>query len=276
MFAASLNLRFLNPLHTLLSDRMLGLFQKRLRALVGTCLVLCCDLACAHNLKIYCDEDYPVQFFDKQGQLTGMSIEIVKEIQRRLGVADAIQVVPWARGLDKLDRDPNTMLLTMARTPEREALYQWVGPVVVVEYGLYAKSSSTLQVRNLDDAKKVGLIGVYRNDIRDQTLTRFGFTNLDRAASNVSSFKKLMIGRIDLVADTRLGAERQAVALGYQASDVKLVFPLFKTYLYFGVSKSTDHYVVARWNAVLEGMKKDKTFLKIQKKYLSEPELSQQ
>jgi len=147
---------------------------------------------------------------------------------------------------------------------------------VVVEYGLYGRSSANLQVQSLEDAKKVTLIGVYRNDIRDQTLTRFGFNNLDRAASNVSNFKKLMIGRIDLVADTRIGAESQVMALGYQASDVKLVFPLFKTFLYFGVSKSTDRYIVARWNAVLEGMKKDKTFLKIQKKYLSEPELSQQ
>ena len=78
------------------------------------------------------------------------------------------------------------------------------------------------------------------------------------------------------MADTRIGAQSQALALGYKESDVKLVFPLFKTYLYFGVSKSTDPYIVACWNAVLEGMKKDKTFLKIQKKYLTEPELSQQ
>lgn len=251
-------------------------YQRLLLALIGLSLLLLSDCVCAHNLKIYCDEDYPVQFFDKQGRLTGMSIDIVQEIQKRLNINDTIQVVPWARGLDKLNNEPNTMLLTMARTPERESMYQWIGPVVVVEYGLYGKSSTHYTIQTLEDAKKVHLIGVYRNDIRDQTLTRLGFTNLDRAASNVSSFKKLMIGRVDLVADTRLGAESQAVALGYQASDVKLVLPLFKTYLYFGVSKSTDRYIVARWNAVLEGMKKDKTFLKIQKKYLAEPELSQQ
>ena len=123
-------------------------------------LLLISHLASAHNLKIYCDEDYPVQFFNKQGQLTGMSIDIVQEIQKRLGVADPIQVVPWARGLDKLDHEPNTMLLTMARTPEREVFYQWVGPVVVVEYGLYGKSTATFEIQTLDDARKVHLIGV--------------------------------------------------------------------------------------------------------------------
>ncbi len=104
--------------------------QQCLLALVCTFTVLNNSLANEHSLKIYCDEDYPVQFFDKQGRLTGMSVEIVQEIQRRLGVSDPIQVVPWARGLDKLDHEPNTMLLTMARTPERDSRYQWVGPVV--------------------------------------------------------------------------------------------------------------------------------------------------
>jgi polar amino acid transport system substrate-binding protein len=122
----------------------------------------------------------------------------------------------------------------------------------------------------------VKLIGVYRDDIRDQTLTRLGFTNLDRASSNVSSFKKLMIGRIDLYTDTKLGAESQAIGLGYKASDVKLIFPLFKSHLYFGVSKSSNPALVEKWNAALEEIKRDKTFIKIQRKYFSEQEISHQ
>lgn len=241
-------------------------------------LLLCGMSMSAHgqSLQIFCDEDYPVQFFDKQGQLTGMSVEMAQEIMRRLGIHESIQVVPWARGLDKLDHEANTILMTMARTPERESSYQWIGPVVSVEYGLYAKATNPIKLTSLDEAKKVKLIGVYRNDIRDQTLTRLGFTNLDRASSNVSSVKKLMIGRIDLYADTRLGAENQAISLGYRASDIKLVLPLFKTYLYFGVSKLTDPSIVNRWNETLDEMRKDKTFHKIQKKYLAPYELSRQ
>lgn len=222
----------------------------------------------AQTLAIYCEEDRPLQFYGSDGKLTGMTIEIVQEIQKRVGNHDAIQVVPWARGLDKIDNNPNTLLFSMARTPERENSYQWIGPIMANIYGLYAKADSPLQVHNIEQAKNISLIGVYRDDIRDQTLTRLGFTNLDRASSNISSFKKLMMGRIAVYTDSQLGVESLALASGFKASDVKLIFELFKSELYIAVSKATSPALVEKWNQALEEMKRDKTFARIQQKYL--------
>lgn len=222
----------------------------------------------AQTLELYCEEDRPLQFYGSDGKLTGLTIEIVQEIQKRTGNTDTIQVVPWARGLDKIDHNPNTLLFSMARTPERENSYQWIGPIMANMYGLYAKADSTLQIRTIEEAKKISLIGVYRNDIRDQTLTRLGFTNLDRASSNISSFKKLMMGRIAVYTDSRLGVESLAVTSGFKASDVKLIFELFKSELYIAASKTTSPTLVEKWNQTLEEMKRDKTFARIQQKYL--------
>lgn len=233
-------------------------------------------LSLAQTMAIYCEEDRPLQYYDQHGQLTGFSIDIIQEIQRRVGNTDKIQVVPWSRGMDKLNNDPNTILMTMARTPEREALYQWIGPISAIQYLFYVKADSNIKINSLEDAKKIRLIGVYRDDIRDQTLTRLGFKNLDRASSNISSFKKLMIGRVDAYADSKLGVESLAIASGYKVSDVKAIFPLFKSRLYFGVSKTTDPAIVARWDQALVEMKADKSFLKIQRKYLTEQEILQQ
>ncbi len=230
----------------------------------------------AQTLSIYCEEDRPLQFYDQDHQLTGLGVDVLQEIQKRVGNKDKIQVVPWSRGMSKLNHDPNTILMTMARTPEREALYQWIGPIASVEYALYGKADSELKIDSIENAKKIHLIGVYRDDIRDQTLTRLGFNNLDRASSNISSFKKLMIGRVDVYADSKMGVESVAIASGYQVSDVKLIFPLFKSGLYFGVSKATNPTIVSKWNRALNDMKSDKTFLKIQRKYFTEQEILQQ
>ncbi|MFC0349363.1 substrate-binding periplasmic protein [Undibacterium danionis] len=229
---------------------------------------LFCASVAAQSLALYCEDDRPLQFFDEEGKLTGMTIEIVREIQKRVGNNDPIQVVPWSRGIDKINANPNTLLFSMARTPERESLYQWIGPIKANTYGLYARADSNLEINSLEDAKKIPLIGVYRGDIRDQTLTRLGFTNLDRASSNISSFKKLMIGRISAYTDSKLGVESLALASGYAASDVKFVFELFKSDLYIAASKSTSPAIVKKWNAALESMKKDKTFHQIQQKYV--------
>lgn len=238
-------------------------------------LTIFCPIIFAQNktsptLSLYCEDDKPLQYFDKNKKLTGLTVEIVQEIQRRLSNTDPIQVVPWSRGMDKLNNNPNTLLFTMARTPERENLYHWIGPILSIEYGLYVKADSKIKIDKLEDAKKIGLIGVYRDDIRDQTLSHLGFTNLDRASTSTSSFKKLMIGRIAAYADANRGVGISANAAGYKVSDVKLAFNLFKSHLYIAVSKETDTELVAIWNKTLNEMKKDKTFLKILKKYNEE------
>nr|WP_314858449.1 transporter substrate-binding domain-containing protein [uncultured Undibacterium sp.] len=219
------------------------------------------------ELSLYCEDDKPLQFYDENKKLTGLTVDVVQEIQRRIGNKDRIQVVPWSRGIDKLNKEPNSFLFTMARTPDREHLYQWIGPILFIEYGLYVKADSSIQVNKLEDAKKIGLIGVYRDDIRDQTLRKLGFTNLDQASSVASSFKKLMVGRIAAYADAKKGVAITAKLAGYQATDVKLAYDLFKSSLYIAVSKDTDAAIVAQWNSALEDMRKDKSFLKILKKY---------
>lgn len=245
---------------------MLKLFQFHLR-LIALSTLLLSGSGMAQTLALYCEEDRPLQFYGADGKLTGFTTEIVQEIQKRVGNKDKIQVVPWARGLDKINNNPNTLLFSMARTPEREEAYQWIGPIMANIYGLYAKANSTLRINNIEEAKQLNLIGVYRNDIRDQTLTRLGFTNLDRASSNISSFKKLMMGRIPVYTDSKLGVESLALASGYQATDVKLIFELFKSELYIAASKNTDKRIVDQWNQALEQMKHDKTFAKIEQKY---------
>lgn len=221
----------------------------------------------AEKLFLYAENDHPLQFVDDGGKLTGFTVELVKEIQKRVGNRDLIQIVPWSRGLYKLDNEKNTLLFSMAKTPERESKYQWIGPISTMKYGFYVKSDSPIKITNLEDAKKIDSIGVYRNDILDLALTRRGFKNLDRADSNVSSLKKLMIGRVTVYAGAPVAVQKVVDLAGYSIEDVRLAFEFMRTTLYIAASKDTDPNIVAKWNKALEEMKKEKVFLNIQKKY---------
>ena len=209
----------------------------------------------------------PLQFVGGDGNLTGFTIEIVKEIQKRVGNNDEIHLVPWARGLATLNTEPNSILFTMARTAERNSKYQWIGPISETTYGFYVKADSTLKITSLEDAKRVGLIGVYRDDVRDQFLTKQGFTNLDRANSNLSSFKKLMLGRNVMYADSLMGVKSLAENAGYKLTDVRVAYNFMKIQLYIAASKDTDPLIVAKWNRALGDMKKGNAFMAIHKKY---------
>ncbi|MBF0442174.1 MAG: ABC transporter substrate-binding protein [Oligoflexales bacterium] len=162
---------------------------------------------------------------------------------------------------------PNIALFAMARTPDRDPLYHWVGPVMEVNYSFIVKADSKIVINNMDDAKKLTAIGVFQNDARDVILTKAGFTNLDRNITGDLNYKKLMMGRLDAVAASDLFPVK-AVDAGFSPKDFRIVYSFKKIQLYVVMSKKTDPAIVKTWNDTLDNMKKDGTFLSIQEKYL--------
>ena len=215
----------------------------------------------AQSLEIFCEDDRPLQFRTADEHLTGLAVEVVQEIQKRVGNTDPIKMVPWARGLQYLNEKPNVVLFSMGRTADRNDLYHWVGPISEKVMGLYVKADSPIQIKSLDDAKKVERIGVYRDDLRDQYLTQAGFTNLERTNGSAQNYKMLIIGRIDMFASS----EYEVADNGY--TDVKLAFAFLKTQAFIALSKKTDPAVATRWNSALADMKKDGSFEAIFHKY---------
>jgi len=221
----------------------------------------------AEPLTIYCEDDPPNQMVGAEGQLTGMSVEIVTELQKRIDNRDPIQLVPWARGYDAVQKTPGTVLFSMSRTAERDALFHWVGPILVSSYAFYARADSRIVIRGLEDARKLRRIGVYNNDVRDTFLTQAGFTNLDRAANNIQNFKKVMAGRLDVFASAPISIEDEARAAGCRASDIKHVYTFMEVQLYIVLSKGTPEDVVKAWTDAFASLRRDGTFARIHRKY---------
>ncbi len=247
--------------------------MKNLRITIVTLMLIISLSISAQSLTIYCEDDKPIAFIGEDGKLTGFAVEVVHEIQKRVGNTDEIKMAPWARGLNEIDTKPDTMLFAMARNAERNPLYQWIGPIDEAKYGFFVRADSNIKITKLDDAKKVKSIGVYRGDIRDQYLTKEGFTNLERTKDNVANFKKLMFGRIDMYSSTPGSARIEAELAGFKFSDVKLAYIFMKTQLYIAASKGTNPAIITKWNKALTSMKQDGSFKAIYKKYFPKADL---
>lgn len=218
-------------------------------------------------LRIYTEIAPPNQYLDGKGQLTGFSIELVREIQKRIGNHDPIELVPWVRAYNELESEPNVVIFSVARSAKRNPLFQWVGPIGESSFVFYVKASSPHVIKSLQDARKIGLIGVYKEDVLDQYLTRLGFTNLDRSLDQAVMLKKLMDDRIDALAGSPVGMEESARSAGVRFEDLRETFTLLKVQTYFAFSKRTPGSVVRSWADALAAMKKDKTFESIHRKY---------
>ncbi len=155
------------------------------------CNVLLSIPATAQELTIITEEYPPVSFLE-EGIITGSSAEVVREILRRLNLPDNIVILPWVRGYNILKTRPNVVLFSTARTKERESLFHWVGPLCTARNGFYIRKGSAIRINSLEEAKRVGSIATYKEDVREQMLKTWGFTNLDSSKSPTSNLKKLM------------------------------------------------------------------------------------
>lgn len=221
------------------------------------------SLLLAQPLAIYTEISPPYQILDADGHLTGSSTEVLRELQKRLGNRDPIDVVPWVRGYRLALEQPNVLLFSMARTKERENLFHWVGPLQETVYSFYVRADSPLVIQSLADARKLKLIGVYREDVWDQYLSKQGFTNLDRSLDNQIILKKLMNGRIEAMVSTAVSIGDLTKAAGFRREDVREAFPFLKVQLYFAFSKATPAATIQAWDRALRAMKQDGTFERI-------------
>ena len=221
----------------------------------------------ADRLRIMAENVAPVNFI-KDGEWSGATAEVVKEILRRLDQKNAIEEVPWARGYQIVQEAPNTVLFSMARTPERENLFHWVGPVSIFQSGFYARKDSKISIRSLDEARLVKRIGTYRNDVRETFLLQNGFRNLQRTNSNESNLRKLLTGRIDLWATSNIEAASVPRQYGEDPTDLRHVYSFQKFVLYIAISKQTPLHIVRGWQHTLDRMKADGSFASISRRWL--------
>jgi polar amino acid transport system substrate-binding protein len=214
-----------------------------------------------HNLQIVSDSQSPGMFADVQGKPIGLMVDVVTEIQRRLGTTDQIQLLPWTRALHMAKIQPNVVILSLARTPEREDLFHWVTLVMRKPWVLYAKRGAGITVKTLDDAKKVKSIVVERADIRADWLKSKGFTNLEEVNDTALNIKKLLAGHVSLIFTSPQDASQWCQQLGVKMNDLEpVLFPNFSL-SYIAMSRNgTSMEIVKKWQETAQQIKDDGTF----------------
>lgn len=222
-------------------------------------------VARAANLQLLTEENPPGSFL-KDGQPAGAGVEMILEMARRAGMETPIQFLPWARAYAMAQEEPEVGLFSTTRTPERDPLFQWVGPIIRVNWTLYAKAGSTIAINSLEDAKQYA-IGTYLDDAREQFLKQQGFPKLDSVTNNTANVVKLLNDRIDLWVANSIGMPLLAADAGVQPQDLAPVFVIKTADLYLAFSKGTSQATVDAFAKALADMRADGTFAAIYKKW---------
>lgn len=245
--------------------------MNRYARVLGECLlaaVLACSTASAATLRLL-TEDSPPNNFVQNGKLTGLSVEVAQEIMRRLGSTQPIELMPWARAY-RIATDSSSgsvALFMMGRTPEREPLFQWVGPLATSITAFYGRSGGAPQIASLADARALPNILVPREWFSYRMLAELGFTNLEPVDSPETMMRMVMKGRAPVFVISNGMLPPLANKVGAQESDFKQLFVLAKTQGHLAFSLATPPEMVRRWQQTLDEMKRDGTFLRLFKRW---------
>ncbi len=243
-----------------------------MKAICSILIFLACLLGFAANATAgtfsIMTEEYPPFNYTENGQLTGLSYDVMIELLKRVGHPNNIQVQSWSRSYKLIQAKDNRILFSMTRTKQREPLFKWVGPVATNKWVFFAKKGSSIKINSLDDARTAKRIGTYKDDAAELFLKESGFTNIDSVIDDAVNVKKLLAGRIDLWIVGHLQGLHKARAAVGDSTVLEKVFDVKDTQLYIAFSRSTPDAVIAKWQAALDGIKKDGTYDKILKKYM--------
>jgi len=151
------------------------------------------------------------------------------------------------------------MLFAMARNPEREKLFQWVGPIYHARTSLFALQDFDLTVTSLSQAKGYR-IGVLRNDIGESLLAESGFTGngLIRVSSLDQLILMLKARRIDMICSTESSLKDAMARKPSLSIPYVFVLKVGEIETWYAFSRNTDPALVARFQKALSAIEPER------------------
>jgi polar amino acid transport system substrate-binding protein len=218
-------------------------------------------------------EEMPPFNYTENGEVTGMATEVVRGVLDRTGLSATFVVYPWKRAYQTALRQPNVLIYSIGRNPDREEKFQWVGVIAPVNMHFFKlRRRDDIHINTVEEAKQYR-IGAVSGDYTLNFLRGTGFEerrNLDVTGTFRQNIRKLFEGRVDLVLVDELTAAslvKSEAADGRPYAMEELERALFvealSTGMYMAFSLETPNETVEKARAALEAMKTDGAYQSI-------------
>jgi polar amino acid transport system substrate-binding protein len=202
------------------------------------------------NLLAVANNNNLLQYYEN-GENKGPSIEILQAILKEAQLEAKVEFMPWVRAFSTARNNPNTLILSMIKTPERDVDFHWiikVSSLTRVFISLTSKPEN--YVDNMQQAQQK-LTAIVLGSASYNELTSQGFSeqnNLYLVPDGQLVVSLLENGRIDLVYDDPRNVRnildqqgKTEVAIRY-----KEIAAEDERSSYIAINKTTDIEIVKR------------------------------
>ena len=203
--------------------------------------------------------------FAQDENINGIATDIVREMFKRADLTYSLTLrFPWERVYKLALEKPGYGVFVMARLPDRENLFKWVGPIGPDDWIMLAKADSKISLETLEQASKYR-IGAYKGDAIAETLTKQGLKPIV-VLRDQDNAKKLVNGQIDLWATGDPAGRYLARQEGVYG--LKTVLRFNSAELYLALNKDVPDTTVAKLQAALDQLRKEGVVDEIMARYL--------
>jgi len=201
-------------------------------------------------------EDYPpYDMMGPDGQITGVSTEIVKEMFRRASIPYTMEMHPWSQAFNETVQNDNTCVFSTTRTASRELQFKWVGPLLENTWALYAGPASPRKRLVSIEQVRNATIGGYSGDAEAQYLMDQGF-NVQLAPLDSLNPQKLEDGLIDYWATSVYRVNY--LIKNTAAAKLQKVLDFNTVELYLACNPGVSNETTSRLNEALGTMLRDR------------------
>jgi polar amino acid transport system substrate-binding protein len=202
----------------------------------------------------------------QNGQVAGLTTTLVRQLLQQLPLDATFEVYPWARAVKIAGSTPNVMIYNIARTPEREALFHWIGPIAGYRLGFVRlKQRSDIHIRQLDDARPYS-IAVQRDDFATEFLLKQQFkpgTQLQIQPDIEASWRMLLLGKADLLIDDPMAINAMLQKLRISSHEVEFAWfiPELAQTTWLALNRQSDPQLVKAMTQAYQQLQQDAVFV---------------
>lgn len=218
-------------------------------------------------------ENNPPFNFLEDGMVRGIAadlfVEMAKEAELPLDRPD-IKLWPWARAYAEIQHKPNVFLFATGRTPMREDLFQWIGPISRVDCCIVSRKNAHLRLDDVIEAFERYTIGTIRDSAPEQTVLRMGVSpaRLQRLHDIDMNILKLSQGRIDGALFNEPAIRYTIRKMGFDINEYEFNRVLLSTELHFAASRQMDPKIIARLQEALDKLIREGRLQEIMDRYM--------
>lgn len=196
----------------------------------------------------------PPYIFDPEtNRQQGLVQVIMQQLMFNAGIDYTMTIMPPKRAELYAQFTPNTCVVPIEKSQEREVFFTWISPILVSNHGLFRLATHPpVLLETLEDARDFRIGSFLGSSIGDY-LNSFSY-QVDLATKNDANIQKLKAGRIDLWASDILTARYISQTAGIEISNSKLDF--FTTLRAIGCNDEVDEQVISTMQKALQAMYK--------------------